>query len=655
MSWFGASNSSLDEQVEKATASSLEDIALNLEISDIIRSKTVQPKEAMRSLKRRIGHKNPNIQLAALSLTDTCVKNGGLHFLIEIASRDFMDNLQSLLKAPGAVNGEVKAKILELIQTWGSAFEGIHGLSYVPEIYRTLKAEGFDFPPPTTKVSSTFVDSSAPPDWTDADVCMRCRTPFTFTNRKHHCRNCGSVYCGACSSKSIPLPRIGIVQPVRVCDGCHTRLTEKRPTTLLPKPLVSNSQGSLTRQTLSEMQPRNARVEQDDDEDFKRALQMSLEDVQNKGNGGDITVQKTQTNVTGTLAARDTAADDEEDELKAAIAASLRDMEEQKSRSFWSNPAMTANSAKANIDLNRPDHELSPAEAENISLFATLVDRLQTQPPGTILREPQIQELYESIGTLRPKLARTFGETMSKYEALCDLHAKLGTVVRYYDRMLEERLSFTYGRHGLGGTVPHTHYHSPRTLDNIYPSIPQADKYPASSQQSDSIHNLPPAPVTAIHSSNGQYYTQPRVSETDLSHVSSVANDKEATPRQFSQYDSYSTTSVYNHGLNQNTTSSISQVSQPAAESQPHHFFSPSSEQQHAISSIPAAPEWQLPQNEQSQPHYTYPPAQTQWAPEQQQPTPSYEYQKENPTTLTPDPGTNRAQPRGVEESLIDL
>lgn len=93
-------------------------------------------------------------------LTDTCVKNGGTHFIEQIASREYMDNLVSLLKAPGATNHAVQQKILECIQAWAHAFEGKHNLQYVDEVYRQLKQDGYDFPR-APKLSSTFVDSSA--------------------------------------------------------------------------------------------------------------------------------------------------------------------------------------------------------------------------------------------------------------------------------------------------------------------------------------------------------------------------------------------------------------------------------------------------------------------------------------------------------------
>lgn len=90
------------------------------------------------------------------------MKNGGSHFLSEIASREFMESLTSLLKAvgPAAIVAEVRTKILELIQSWATATEGRHELSYIGEVYKTLQREGFQFPPRVT-VASSMIDSSA--------------------------------------------------------------------------------------------------------------------------------------------------------------------------------------------------------------------------------------------------------------------------------------------------------------------------------------------------------------------------------------------------------------------------------------------------------------------------------------------------------------
>jgi growth factor-regulated tyrosine kinase substrate len=180
------------------------------------------------------------------------------------------------------------------------------------------------------------------------------------------------------------------------------------------------------------MQPRDARVDDGFDEDLKKALEMSLDEVKGRSGSGFVPQSQLQSQRNGTNHTSHSrpvmpkVPEEEDDaELKAAIAASLADVEEQKKKHAVAlkqqSSRGSSSSTPANYVAQKNNYELTPVEAENINLFSTLVDRLQNQPAGTILREPQIQELYESIGALRPKLARTYGETMSKH-GMCLLY-----------------------------------------------------------------------------------------------------------------------------------------------------------------------------------------------------------------------------------------
>lgn len=71
-------------------------------------------------------------------------------------------------------------------------------------------------------------DVTGNPSWTPDKMitaCRGCSKEFSITRRKHHCRNCGQIFCNSCSENMTVLPGNGSGKPVRVCDACFDKLS----------------------------------------------------------------------------------------------------------------------------------------------------------------------------------------------------------------------------------------------------------------------------------------------------------------------------------------------------------------------------------------------------------------------------------------------
>eukprot|EP00250_Pteridium_aquilinum_P013229 c21216_g1_i2 orf=251-1906(-) len=114
---------------------------------------------------------------------------------------------------------------------WGGRHQGLAALAF-----RDYEDDGFD--PLASSFTAQMDDhvrtmsavlASEPPQWLPdsyASVCMQCRAYFhpIFFSR-HHCRFCGRIFCGSCTSQRTLLPvSFREKGPQRVCDSCYERL-----------------------------------------------------------------------------------------------------------------------------------------------------------------------------------------------------------------------------------------------------------------------------------------------------------------------------------------------------------------------------------------------------------------------------------------------
>ncbi|KAK4787579.1 hypothetical protein SAY86_011412 [Trapa natans] len=110
--------------VERATTDMLmgPDRVMNLEICDMLNRDPGQSKDVIKGIKKRIRSKEPKVQLLALTLLETMIKNCGDIVHMHVAERDILREMVRIARKKPDFN--VKEKILILIDTWQEAFGG---------------------------------------------------------------------------------------------------------------------------------------------------------------------------------------------------------------------------------------------------------------------------------------------------------------------------------------------------------------------------------------------------------------------------------------------------------------------------------------------------------------------------------------------------
>ncbi|XP_078807076.1 hepatocyte growth factor-regulated tyrosine kinase substrate isoform X4 [Oryzias latipes] len=278
---MGKGGGTFERLLDKATSQLLleTDWESILQICDLIRQGDAQAKNAIAAIKKKLNDKNPHVALYALEVLESVVKNCGQTVHDEVASKQTMEELKELLKQ---TEPNVRNKILYLIQAWAHAFRNEPKYKVVQDTYQIMKVEGHVFP--EFKESDAMFAAERAPDWVDAEECHRCRVQFGVMTRKHHCRACGQIFCGKCSSKYSTIPKFGIEKEVRVCEPCFEQLNKKAegkaPTAGLAELPPEYLTSPLSQQ--SQMPPKKDEAALQEEEELQLAIALSQSEAEEK-------------------------------------------------------------------------------------------------------------------------------------------------------------------------------------------------------------------------------------------------------------------------------------------------------------------------------------------------------------------------------------
>ncbi|CAN6456514.1 unnamed protein product [Victoria cruziana] len=150
--------------VDRATSDMLigPDWAMNIEICDMLNHDPGQTKDVVKGVKRRFGSKNPKVQLLALTLLETLIKNCGDIVHMHVAERDVLHEMVKIVRKKPDMH--VREKVLTLIDTWQEAFGGPR--ARYPQYYaayQELLRSGAVFPQRSERAAPIFTPPQTQP------------------------------------------------------------------------------------------------------------------------------------------------------------------------------------------------------------------------------------------------------------------------------------------------------------------------------------------------------------------------------------------------------------------------------------------------------------------------------------------------------------